>query len=392
MKLNVRIYEAGEEKWQLDVSSGKRRIRKHFDGDRFTAEEQRRELLRMNTQGVDVFDYLEREKVTRAAPKQVHPTLRQALTGWIMGQHGSKGGAIRVGTMKSYRSAVERWLFPYTLQDGRIVGDRQIHQVEREMLQAVLDHVRAKKSRELAAQILDPLRTFYAKEVATKGSPVKVDPTLGLQLGPKSESKAEPFTLAEADQIITAAERTSTRVHAFVLVAFQPGLRWAEISGLQKGDADFKAHTLSVMRQWGRYTRTAEPLKTKRSRRTVPMSPELEAALKAHIERTELALPTAWLFAAAGGQPTDASSFRRRVWKPLLKRAGVRFKTFHATRHTAATTMLKRGIPLQVVSRILGHANVGVTDTTYSHLVPTDWAAQVAKAFAREVDHERGMK
>jgi integrase len=114
------------------------------------------------------------------------------------------------------------------------------------------------------------------------------------------------------------------------------------------------------------------------------MSQELEQALKVHIERTELALPTAWLFAVSTGRPTDASTFRRKVWKPLLKRAGLAHKPFHTTRHTAATTMLKQGIPLQVVSRILGHANVGITDATYSHLVPMDWAAAVAKAFARE--------
>lgn len=40
---------------------------------------------------------------------------------------------------------------------------------------------------------------------------------------------------------------------------------------------------------------------------------------------------------------------------------------FHAFRHTAATNMLARGVPIQAVSALLGHASVATTDQTYSH-------------------------
>ena len=39
----------------------------------------------------------------------------------------------------------------------------------------------------------------------------------------------------------------------------------------------------------------------------------------------------------------------------------------HDTRHTAATLMLAAGVPVKVVSEMLGHATVAITLATYSH-------------------------
>ena len=40
---------------------------------------------------------------------------------------------------------------------------------------------------------------------------------------------------------------------------------------------------------------------------------------------------------------------------------------FHDLRHTAASLMLNRGVPVLVVSKILGHANPSVTLSIYAH-------------------------
>lgn len=49
-------------------------------------------------------------------------------------------------------------------------------------------------------------------------------------------------------------------------------------------------------------------------------------------------------------------------------RAGVRPFTPHQLRHLYATTMLRDGGKLEIVSRILGHAGVGVTADIYRHV------------------------
>lgn len=41
-------------------------------------------------------------------------------------------------------------------------------------------------------------------------------------------------------------------------------------------------------------------------------------------------------------------------------------RRFHSSRHTAATLLLEAGVPLEVVSAILGHSNISITADTYA--------------------------
>jgi len=43
---------------------------------------------------------------------------------------------------------------------------------------------------------------------------------------------------------------------------------------------------------------------------------------------------------------------------------------FHDLRHTHATQLLKAGAHPKVVSERLGHASIGITLDTYSHVMP----------------------
>jgi integrase len=43
---------------------------------------------------------------------------------------------------------------------------------------------------------------------------------------------------------------------------------------------------------------------------------------------------------------------------------------FHDLRHSALTALLDAGVPVHVVSKIAGHANVSVTLNIYSHALP----------------------
>jgi len=57
-----------------------------------------------------------------------------------------------------------------------------------------------------------------------------------------------------------------------------------------------------------------------------------------------------------------------KTLKKACRRAGVRPFTAHQLRHFYATQMLRGGAKLEVVSRILGHAGVGVTADIYRHV------------------------
>jgi site-specific recombinase XerD len=51
----------------------------------------------------------------------------------------------------------------------------------------------------------------------------------------------------------------------------------------------------------------------------------------------------------------------------LRTRSGVGF-TIHMLRHTYATDLLRRGVPAEVVQKLLGHVSLTTTTTTYAHL------------------------
>ncbi|MFC1629583.1 tyrosine-type recombinase/integrase [Gemmatimonadota bacterium] len=58
-----------------------------------------------------------------------------------------------------------------------------------------------------------------------------------------------------------------------------------------------------------------------------------------------------------------------------MKRAKIDKGHFHALRDTAATWMLHEGVSIYVVSRILGHSSVVVTEKYYGHLAESDLKA-----------------
>jgi len=56
--------------------------------------------------------------------------------------------------------------------------------------------------------------------------------------------------------------------------------------------------------------------------------------------------------------------------KKLLQEAGLPPIRFHDLRHTAASLLLNKGIPVITVSRRLGHAKASITLDVYGHLLP----------------------
>ena len=52
---------------------------------------------------------------------------------------------------------------------------------------------------------------------------------------------------------------------------------------------------------------------------------------------------------------------------------------FHDLRHSAASLMLTHGIPVLVVSRVLGHSRPSITLDVYGHLMPSMQAEAAEK-------------
>ena len=79
------------------------------------------------------------------------------------------------------------------------------------------------------------------------------------------------------------------------------------------------------------------------------------------------------------GSPVNPDTMSSR-WNRFLKRSGLPDIRFHDLRHGHATLMLLQGVHPKVVSERLGHASVGITLDTYSHVLPS-MQTEAAQAF-----------
>jgi integrase len=55
-----------------------------------------------------------------------------------------------------------------------------------------------------------------------------------------------------------------------------------------------------------------------------------------------------------------------------MRKAGIKDASLHSLRHTHASTLLSKNVPLPAVSARLGHSDVNTTMRTYSHALPED--------------------
>ena len=88
-----------------------------------------------------------------------------------------------------------------------------------------------------------------------------------------------------------------------------------------------------------------------------------------------------WLFTTPDQKLIRSKNFRERVWGPLLKALGLRYRKVHAIRHTYATLMILDGASLVYVQRQLGHSSITITVDTYTH-----WIEAAGRGNVLEVD------
>lgn len=155
------------------------------------------------------------------------------------------------------------------------------------------------------------------------------------------------------------------------------GARFGEISALRPSDVDRVNGTVRIARARKRtYEKGAMyevgPTKTKRSERVINVT---STALD------KLDYSGDWLFTNTKGGPLQLAGWRANVWYPSVLRArnrdgGLAKKPrIHDMRHTCASWMIARGIPLPVIQQHLGHESISTTVNLYGHLDRSQAAA-----------------
>jgi integrase len=134
----------------------------------------------------------------------------------------------------------------------------------------------------------------------------------------------------------------------------------------------------------GRPVLTVPKSKTPSGERVMPLSPETVRRLTRRRASASFANDASPIFPNRFGKPIDPHNYRRRVFGPAAKRAGVEWATPHALRHGLATLMADHGLmPAQIAAQ-LGHADGGVLALrTYIHAEITDAPDFIDDSFAK---------
>lgn len=112
--------------------------------------------------------------------------------------------------------------------------------------------------------------------------------------------------------------------------------------------------------------------KTKTSVRNIPLSDKVLKEFAYHkkwhqAEMMKRGYRTQYIFTTESGNFIYRRNAERSL-KRLCETIGIDFKGWHALRHTFASRLAKNGIPIQTVSKMLGHDNISVTSKYYLNI------------------------
>lgn len=150
------------------------------------------------------------------------------------------------------------------------------------------------------------------------------------------------------------------------------GLRIGEAIALEIRDLDFRAKKIHVTKSYALNAHMVTTTKTGSSTRDVHMRKELLdlcRTIRAQSLRQAAVYgyPARILFAAPDGgymrYESYAKYFRENTEKVLNRKLGI-----HALRHTFTSLMAEAGVPLDVISRQLGHHDSDITRDIYFHV------------------------
>lgn len=176
------------------------------------------------------------------------------------------------------------------------------------------------------------------------------------------------LTPGEVQTLLDACDRLRDRF--LLALLYDTGMRIGEALGLRHRDIAAAERQITVCRRDNDNRVRAKSFVS----RTVPVSAELIRLYADYLHAEYGDLDSDYIFVNLWGRPHGHPLTYSAVYdlvRRLRRRTDIDFDP-HWLRHTAATRMLRNGIGVEVVAKLLGHANVTVTASTYGHLSVED--------------------
>jgi len=297
-------------------------------------------------------------------------------------------GTVSEGTRETY----ERWLRLYLVPAvgrTRLVKLAPADVTEMMRTMEVRERPLSAQTQNAARKLLGrALRRTMQEELVHRNVASIVD-------GPRVQrTEGRSLTPREAKVLVDAL--SDERLGAAYLLALALGLRRGEVLGSHWSDVDLDGAppTMQVHRQLQRRRDEGlvliNRLKGGKRERILVLPEQVVSALRAHRAQQaseRLAAGGCWqdqrgmIFTTPGGTPVDPDNFGHRLAK-ITERAGLGPWRTHELRHSAGSLLYAMGVPMKVISEILGHSSERVTSDVYVH-VQQAHRAEAAEAMQR---------
>ena len=158
------------------------------------------------------------------------------------------------------------------------------------------------------------------------------------------------LTFEQTERLLTGA-RPEPEWWTMILLALKTGMRQGEILALRWDHVDLDRGVIHVRRSV--WEGTEKRPKGKKSR-DIPISAVRDALIQHRHERGP------YVFCDAEGKQFTKQHCRRPL-KRALARAGLPHFGWHSFRHTFASHLVMKGVPLPAIQQLLGHSTITVT-------------------------------
>ncbi|MEJ9256033.1 tyrosine-type recombinase/integrase [Bacillus wiedmannii] len=347
-----------------DPETGKRR-QKWFSGYK-TKKEAQADVAKKITE-LNEGTFIEPSKVT----------LEDYLNHWLE----IKSMSIERSTFVGYRAFINQHVIPS-------IGMIALHKLNvmhiQKCYKTAIDKGIANNSVLLMHRILKS-----ALNLAVKQNIISRNPADFAEIPKKERTSIQTWTEEEVKKFLLHSQES--RYHIGYLLAITTGMRMGEVLGLRWQDVDFEKHTVTINQTSGHDNKIKKTAKTNSSKRTIPVPKETIESLKKHkvlINQEKLKLGSAYqdfdlINCNEFGMIIKKANFRKNFIR-AIHNAGVKEIKFHDLRHTHATILLKQGVNPKIISERLGHTDISMTLSVYSHVLP-NMQEEAVKNFGKSI-------
>lgn len=204
-----------------------------------------------------------------------------------------------------------------------------------------------------AALIFRSLKSFFT--FCLDSNYINSNPLFGMKI-PKPPQELEIKTISDEHLILILPKIPFEMFRDLILLLRLTGCRPSELLNLRIGD--IKADYIAI---------GSKNFRTKTGRlRLIPKTQIISNIISKHFPK--IIDPEAFLFSKPGKNEPYTVDRLSKLFKEASRAAGFPDYQLYDLRHTFATDLLNRGLPMEQIAKLLGHSSVRITENHYAKM------------------------